>query len=806
MTKIIDRYVIREVVPPFLVGLLIITFVLLMNQVLLLADLFIDKGAPLLVALRVLGLLIPSILVFALPMAVLMGILGGLARLSADSEIVAFRTLGIGPRRLSRPLVLFGLGGLLLTLPLALWLAPHANDAWVRAMTESVLARVRLDVVPLEFNETLPNMVFMVRDVGRDKVWHDVVAYLTKDPSQPRLVLARSGTVRLFPEKRRAILELADGSVYAASPSAPGEDTLTSFDRLEEEIDVEGLFASVPNGKRVREKDIGELVRDLQALKADVPAARANARLIRSHRIEIHKKIALPAACLVFALLGLPLGVMTGRAGRTGGFSLALVIILLYYALLTAGEKAAMDGRLSAFLGMWGPNLILSVAGAWLLVASTRGVRLSRPKAASSPGAEPTSRGTREESGVAGSTTFLRCDAARSGSGKDRSAKSGSASSEPGPRDPAGTLGASVRFPGLLDRYMSKKFLALLALILAALSAATLLAMFLESLSEVLQRGKPVGLLAGYVWLKLPEYLAYLLPVAVLAAALLALGAVARTNEATAMKACGVSAYRTVLPILALAAAVGVLAFLVQDRIVPASAARAEAAWDSLHDLPRRAAGSLNRHWLLGAGGARIYHYDFFEPGTSTFGRLSVFDLDAGRWALVRRTFAERASFEGDHIAYRDGWTRDFAAPPERAFVRAPSGRLEAVGDERVFEAPFKEPLQMTFRDLKRYTAEVRAMGFPALKLRSELAQKTALPFVSLIMALLAVPFGFRMGRKGTLVGVGASVAIAMAFWGAFAIFRSLGGTGVLTPFLGAWGASIIFGLGGLWGLLRLRT
>ena len=115
MPRLIDRYLLREVVPPFLVGLLLVIFVLLMNQVLLLADLFIDKGVPVLKALRVLGLLIPSILVFALPMAVLMGILGGLARLSADSEIVAFRSLGVGPRRLAGPLILFGLGGFLLT-------------------------------------------------------------------------------------------------------------------------------------------------------------------------------------------------------------------------------------------------------------------------------------------------------------------------------------------------------------------------------------------------------------------------------------------------------------------------------------------------------------------------------------------------------------------------------------------------------------------------------------------------------------------------------------------------------------------
>jgi lipopolysaccharide export LptBFGC system permease protein LptF len=112
----------------------------------------------------------------------------------------------------------------------------------------------------------------------------------------------------------------------------------------------------------------------------------------------------------------------------------------------------------------------------------------------------------------------------------------------------------------------------------------------------------------------------------------------------------------------------------------------------------------------------------------------------------------------------------------------------------------------MTLGDLRRYTAEVRAMGFPAARLRAALAQKLALPFVSLIMALLAVPFGSWMGRKGALVGVGLSVAVAMAYWGTFAVFRSLGSAGVLTPFLGAWGANLIFGLAGIVGLFRLRT
>jgi LPS export ABC transporter permease LptF/LPS export ABC transporter permease LptG len=776
MPKLLDRYVLREVVPPFFIGLLLVTFVLLMNQVLLLAELFIEKGVPLFEALRVLALLVPSILVFALPMAVLMGVLGGLARLAADSEIVAFRSLGVGPRRLARPLLFFGLCGLLLTLPLALTIAPRANSAWVRTMTDSVLARVRLKVEPLEFNEALPGVVFFIRDVGRDNVWHDVFASMGKDPSNPRVVMARSGTVRLFPDKRRAILELRDGRVYAGSPDAPGKDTVTSFERLEEEIDVAGLFASVASEKRVREKDFGELVRDLKALESGGPAGTVESREIRAHRIEIHKKLALPAACLVFALLGLPLGLMAGRAGRTGGFSLGLVIILLYYALLTAGEKAAMDGRLSAFLAMWGADIVLAIAGVAFLLVPRRGaaavrLRAQRPKTSPPPAALP-------------------------------------ASLPPSTPDwPSRTRTFSGRLPGLLDRYVARKFLALLVLVLAALAAAAFLVTFFDSLGDALQHGKPLGLLLGYVWFKLPEFLTFLLPAAVLTAALLALGLLVRTNEATAMKASGVSAYRMVLPVLLLASAAGMLAFLVQERVVPATHARAEAAWSALNDRPPRTSSYLNRHWVLGEGGGRIYHYDYFDAGSSTLGRLSVFDIDTGRWVLTRRVFAVKASFEGDSLVLGDGWIREFAAAaPGPPFVRTAGARLDAAGEEGVFRAPSIEPLQMTLGDLRRYTAEVRAMGFPAARLRAALAQKIALPFVSLIMALLAAPFGFWMGRKGTLVGAGLSVVIAMAYWGAFAVFRSLGSAGALTPFLGAWGASILFGLAGVVGLLRLRT
>lgn len=771
MLKTVDRYVFREMVPPFLVGLLLIVFVLLMNQVLLLAELFIDKGVPVGEAFRMLALLLPSILAFAVPMAVLTGILGGLSRLAADSEIVALQTLGIGPRRLARPVFVFGLCGWLVTSALALYIAPRANHAWVRAMTNSVLARVRLNVQPMEFNEAVPNMVFLVRDVAGDGGWRDIFASMGGDPHARRVIMARQGRIRLFPDKKRAVLELFDGALYSSSPGEPAKDSVTAFELLEEDIPVESLFPSISSEKRVREKDIGELLRDLGALRDSGGAQARRERIF--HVIEIHKKFSLPFVCLIFVLLGLPLGLRTGRVGRTGGYSLSLVIILVFYVLLTAGEKLAADGKISSFLGMWGPDFVLAAAGLVL---------------------------------------FFRPAHGRHGPGRRRPgpARPGpplSAQAPPlSPRPARGPLFPSLPFPNILDRYVARKALVILGLVFSGLLAATTLTLFFESLDDLLRRGKPVSLLVSYVGFKIPEFLAYIIPVSVLTMSLLTLGLLARSNETTAVKACGISLRRLTLPVLVMAAAACGAAFLVQERIVPSAHARAEETWSRITDLPLRTSISVNRHWILGRGGDRIYHCDYVDPAGSTLSQLTVYDLDLDDWSLRRRTFAERAVLSDEGFVFQRGWSRDYSGAEPTPFLWMERGILP-VGEERTTLLKARgEPLQMTRDELGRYVAEVRGMGFRATRLRVELDQKTALPVVSLVMALLAVPFAFSMGKKGTLVGIGVSVVIAMVYWGSFAIFRSLGMAGVLPPWLGAWGANLIFGSAGAAGLFRMRT
>jgi LPS export ABC transporter permease LptG/LPS export ABC transporter permease LptF len=787
MLKLFDRYILREVFPPFFIGLLVTAFVLLMNQVLLLAELFIDRGVPAGLAARILLLLVPSLLAFAVPMAVLTGILGGLARLSADSEIVAFRTLGIGSGRLLRPLLLFGLCGWLAASALALYVAPRANYQWVQAMTSSVLARVGFRVNPLEFNESLPNVVLFVQGVGADGTWENVFACLNKDPRDPKVVLARKGRVRFYPDKKRAALELADGVLHSGPLSEPEKYSLTSFARFEEEIDVEGFFPEVTSEKRVREKDISELLRDARTIGVDLKEAerarRENPgdaaasslavrteRQWRAHWIEIHKKFSLPLACLVFVLVGLPLGLMTGRGGRTGGLSLSLGIILLYYATITFGEKLAMDGRITPVLGMWGPDAVLAAVGLILVF-----------RAKETPGL------------LARWAGLFR-----------RKTKPSPPARAPRRRRPA--LRLSLRFPNILDRYVSRKYLAILGFVFAGLVSAAFIITFLERLDAVHRHGKPIGLLLRYVWFRMPDFLTSILPVAALAATLLALGLLAKTNEITAMKTLGISLYRAVVPVLLLSAAVGGAAFLIEERLAPAANARAEEAWDRINDRPARSYSYLNRHWILGLQGGRIYHYDYLDPASAAFSRLSIFDIDRRRWVLERRIYAGKAAFSGNELALRDGWIREFSASAGVPFAVRESWELPIAESPPYFLRESKEPQQMTYGELRRYAAEVRRTGFEAARLRVDLGGKLAFPLASLVMTLLAIPFAFVMGKKGTLAGIGASVVLAIGYWGAFAVFRSLGYAGVLSPFLAAWGANLVFGLAGIFLLLRLRT
>ncbi len=779
MFRLFDRYILKEIIPPFLIGVVIYSFVLLMNQILLFSELLIARGVPFRTVLDLLIYLIPSVLAFTIPMSVLMGILAGLSRMSSDAEISAFKTLGISYKRLLWPVLVFSFLGFLATSFLTLYLGPKANYKWVQTFSESVLTRIQFNINPREFNDSIPDMVLFIQDITPEMEWRNIFVYFASPPEEPKIILARSGRLNFYPEERRAAIELFDGMIHSYPQSDPEDYRVTSFGHYEEELDVEGAFPAVSAKKRVREKDIRELWKDSQGIKQELeefPADQKQTMIFQlkkresiSHWIEIHKKIALPFACFIFALLGIPLGAFTRKGGRTSGFTLSIGIILVYYILITAGEQIAMEGRISPFLGMWGPNILFLAIGLYFFIQSVR-----------------------ESVLFTISSIFKR-------RGKDLSTPKKTRLSPGLPR-------ISLPFPNIIDRYIMRKYIAIFGYVFVSILSISSIVLFFERIDSIYEHNKPVSLLLSFIWYKIPDSVQYIFPVTALTATLLSLGLLTKFNEITAMKACGISLYRILIPVLVLSGLVSFFSFYIQEEILPYSNKRAEQVWNKIQDLPARSYGHLDRRWVLSRTKNRIYHYRYFDQDASVFSQISVFEIEPFSWALKKRIFSEKGYLGERDLKLSDVWTREFDGPRVTRFDKQKTLILPQVEDRNYFLKEGEEPDQMSYRELQDYIGQIEEKGFETLKFKVDLNFKLTFPLASFIMALLGIAFAFTMGRRGTLVGIGLSFVIAIVYWGAIATFRSLGYVNYLSPFLAAWGPSLIFGAIGLYLISTLKT
>lgn len=361
-------------------------------------------------------------------------------------------------------------------------------------------------------------------------------------------------------------------------------------------------------------------------------------------------------------------------------------------------------------------------------------------------------------------------------------------------------------FPNILDRYVMRKYLAIFFLVFAALLLISIIVTFFERLDNVYQHNKALTLLLTYIQYRIPEFIHFILPVATLASTLLTLGLLTKSNEVTAMKACGISLYRLTLSIIFLAALASLFAFGIQERLLPSANKKAEEVWNRINDIPPRTYNFLDRRWVLSKDKDRIFHYRYYDPIAGVFSQLSVYELDLPSWTLKRRIFAEKGRIEGNNLWCIKGWSRHFGGQMSARLEVFKEMGLRVEEEAGYFVKEWKEPSLMNYVELRSYIADIKEMGFETRRFDVDLSSKISFPFVSLVMALIGIPFAFSMGKKGTLVGIGLSIAIAMVYWGVLGVFKSLGYVGFLSAFLGSWGPNLVFGLTGLYLLFRLRT
>jgi len=779
---ILDRYVVREVLPPTGLGLLLFTFILLLDQITNLMKVLVSRGADLATVVRAFAYLLPSIFSVTIPMAFLLGVLLAFGRLASDSEIVALRASGVSPARLLRPVLGLSLAASLLTFYVFAVLGPASNQAYREILFSLIVSRARTEMKPRVFTDDLvPGMVLYVSDIpAHSGEWQNLFVQDARVAGKPRLILARSGQLVIDKARKSVGLELREGIMHSFDPADPGGGYVwESFRSGYFPLPFAELFPTIPLAKGDREMTMGELRERSTALKGQ-----GKKRIDWGpYDVEYHKKMAIPAACVVFGLLGLGLSLGSKKEARSAAFALSIAVIFVYYVIIRLGEQAGDTGLMPPLLAMWGANAILGAIAIVLLVLNHRAAAFDPLDASHYLGLLPRLR---------------------------RGRRARPAPRPAGARAPVVVLRIprwTVHLPSILDRYIARAYVAHFVMVLVAFWSIFVLVNFMDLFDDV-QRNRIKGIVVvHYYAFGTANILHLMAPVAVLIAVLITFGVMSRRNEITAMKAAGISVYRASAPMLGLGAVVCLVMFGMSELILPSMNKVANQDRNVIRGRPPQTSSMLDRRWILGSDG-RFYNYDYLEqgprPGAISLYGLSTYDVDPVRWDLRDRLYAARAVWNGVSYDLERGWRRSFS--PEPRFHSFAQARTREIEPPSYFSQEERESDTLGFRELRRHIATLERLGLDVTALKVQLHRKVSFPLVTVVMTLIGIPFAFVVARRGALYGIAAAIVIAIVYWGCLAIFEALGSTGLLPPMLASWAPNMIFGATGLYLMLTLET
>jgi LPS export ABC transporter permease LptG/LPS export ABC transporter permease LptF len=719
-------------------------------------------------------------------MAVLWGVLLGLSRLASDSEIIAMRASGLGIGYFVRVASIVAVAGTVLGLANSLFLAPRANQAILEMEQALETSQASYEIQPRVFYEDFKNFVLYVQDVrsGAGAAnWRQVFMADVSDPVNPVITTAASATV-VNDSQQELIMRLRDGLRDETVADEPGQSNISTFTTTDMPL------ALNPQG----DVHLGRMDTALYAMPMSMLLQRIHEmhgkREVKRYLIELHNRFALPVACLVLMLLGVPLGVDSRRGGKSAGIVFTILLAFVYYFLSMTGTALGQQSRLPAFLAVWTANLVFAAAGVFLLWQMATGGRILSAMSAWAARL-PRFRIPEAADGFpfAGLLEKLRTRAQRTTRTKPRGV-----------------------FPRILDEYIVREFLTMFFLVLAGFVLLIIVFTFFDLMGDILRNHIALSIVGAYLLNLTPSMLYQIAPLAVLIAALVTFGVMNRNSEIVAIKATGISLYRLIVPIVAIAAALAVALFLFDQYYLPQANRRQESLRNVIKGRPPQTFLHPEQKWMMGlkpqpGEPGRIFYYEFFDPDRNEFANLSIFEFDPATFQLTRRIFAKRAVWNEEATAwvFENGWVRDVegaSVTDYRAFLRTSFPEIRAAPD--YFKKEYVPSDEMNFGQLDRYIRDLEQSGFDTKRLNVALWHKLSYPMIAVVMAVLAIPFALSMGRRGSIAGLAVAIAVALVYFVIDNLFGAMGNVNYLPAAMAAWSADVLFGLVG--GYLLLRT
>ena len=515
--RIFTRYILKEVLWHGLIGASVFTFVIFMRELTRILEAVVRNSAPFPSVAEIFFLTLPAALKVTIPMGVLVGILLGLSRMAADSEVTAMRASGVSVRKFLKIISLFGVAAWILALLNTVVIEPRSAAALARLQHKLAATQISFEIQPHVFYEGFKNHVLYVEDVTSASgvaVWKNVFDADISTPGTPKITIAKEAVVRAIGNESIR-LHLVDGETHDTNSRTPDQYTITTFEETDISISLPPVDKPAQDVVPVAQLSTPELFKQKY---------NPNKEFARWYWIEFNRRLALPTACLVLVLIGIPLGLSAKKGGKGAGFVLTIVLVFIYYFISIIGVSLARGGKISPVLGVWMANIIFAIIGV-VLLSRTDKIPIE-----------------------------LGLGQMLLGQFKGSLAKLFTPKGD----DPAygsrrrGRL-FSTRFPLILDDYVLRTFVSYLLLILSSLLVLFLVFTYFELLSDIVRKKIPLLTQMEYLLNFVPSVLYQITPLAVLLTVLVMFGLMQKSNEITAMKATGVSIYRTVVPILAIA-------------------------------------------------------------------------------------------------------------------------------------------------------------------------------------------------------------------------------------------------------------
>ncbi|MBI4855035.1 MAG: LptF/LptG family permease [Acidobacteria bacterium] len=796
MFRIIDRYIIKEILPYFFLSLLLLTAIIFVHEANRFSELFVifsRRGLSSRPLLALVISLLPSILVFTLPISLLLGILMGLGRMASDSELVVLRAGGLGRWRLLLPVLLLAIFVSGFTAYNTAYLLPHAMkslNVLKKTHSQLLLKGLTDQVKPGVFEESIPGKLIFIRDIDREQAkWKQVfVAIQEGADTEPKILIAREGALQIGESLELSELQLYNGYIYEGYQlkRKDQEKAATySFTNTSLRLNLSSNKTTASDNQAGINTQAETKARSEINVLSEGPEAQTLPELFRSSiptdrkqqlllSVEKHKRFALPMACLVFALTGVALGMVVSRGGRSSGLIIGIGVTLSYYLLFILGEDIARQGVVPAFIGVWIANISLSIFGL-LMLARYQWVR-------------------DRVIGIVESfyPVLKRVEKLFQTEGRKTNSNK-----------------VTFGFPRIIDRMILSDMLRHFLVVLLGLTSVFLVFTLFELTNNIVENKIGFITVANYLLFLTPQIFHYAAPFSVLVAVLVTFGLFGKSSQLVALNASGQSLYRLALPVLLYSLIAGGFLFVSQEYVLPFANRRQEYLRYVIKggQLQAQTFYQNRRKWFL-AKDNRLINFQYFDTKLNKFAGLSIYELDTESGSLLRRISSKEASWDTNTQEWvlNGGFIRTYEEGSVKSIERIRDMKLKLGETPEYFKQQTPESSKMSIEQLLAQIKDLGESGVDILSLQIALHTKIANPFTCLVMALMGIPFAFAIGKRGALAGVGVSIFIAIAFWGSLELFNQLGRYELLPPMLSAWGPNLLFATSGIYMLFTTKT